>query len=253
METTFDLKEMQRTPVGLVAKKSTDFMPLLNYPVRVEMTSAAIQKMDLEFQEHDNMSQIEIDLNFKSGKKWHLFTINTNFFGRVQGDLHLQERPIGSFRSSRDGDNNSPVFRYTVGTFEYDPSDKSYRFDWTMERTLDTLTNKGFSSLDLPPNDVMVSFSATYTTGCFNVSSRTNFLTTTFEDPNAPEELLLKIDTYLLDSPNPDSIDKYGRPPHRDETGPKITLNHLSPVEQRKLLKERHGDVRDRCILVQKH
>ncbi len=232
METAFDLKKIKRTPTGFVVEKSVDLLPLLNYPVCVEMTPAAIQKMDLEFKEHDNVSQVDIYLNFKSGIKWHLFSVNTNFFGRVQGDRN----------------SNSPVLKYTVGTFEYDPSDHSYRFDCFMERSLG-ISSKDFSSLKLSPNDVMVSFSATYSVGYFGVLKQTEFLVSSFEDSNAPEALLLKIDTYLLDSPKPEAYSLE----RRDETGPRITLNHLSLDEQRKMLHDRYKDVRDKCVVTQKH
>lgn len=99
-----------RNEEGIVSKsKKRKFIGLVNYPTTVQFSGRAVQKMHAECEDY-NHSSIDIYANFKSGKKISLFTINSNFFGKVKSDR----------------DSSGKLIDYEVAFIRYNSADKSF-------------------------------------------------------------------------------------------------------------------------------
>jgi len=172
--------KLTRDSNGLMFTKGpTDYIELLNYLVELRITPSAIRKLNYEYNWKSNSSTISINLNFRSGKTFHLFYLNTNLFGRVQGD-----------KKSRDN-----ILTYNCETFKYDSSKDSYFSDMYMERSIGDPIN----TLNINQNDIMISFSATYLLGYVTPSESYHF--NICKIPDQIEKLILFMDIKLPNIP----------------------------------------------------
>lgn len=139
-------KNLYRSAEGIRSDNNNENFPvfrLLNYPITAIFSGRAIRKMDREFKENSNCSTISIKANFASGKKVHLLSINTNFFGRVQADRNTIE----------------PCKKYQVPPFLYDPADDSFESQFSSQRSF------GLDKETISKDDILTSFDARYLLG----------------------------------------------------------------------------------------
>ncbi len=165
-----------RSEEGIISQREgkNKFLALLNYPTTVQFSGKAIRKMDAEYNKNANASTIEVYANLKSGKKISIFSINTNFFGRVQADRNTNQTTID----------------YHVSPFNYDSSRKSFESVFGSERSFSVFDLKDWETDN---GDVVTSFGAEYLLGYVTVSETHKFVSKFFNTDEFSEKTLMQI------------------------------------------------------------
>jgi hypothetical protein len=97
-----------RTEKGI--ETTSGFLGLLNYPVIVKVAYAALRQIDSDFRKHDNHYEIKINAVTCDQESCLLFTLNSNFFRRLQDYMGTQAREV----------------TLEAGTFVYHPEKNSF-------------------------------------------------------------------------------------------------------------------------------
>ncbi len=195
--------QLFRTEEGIVSEEN-GLIGLLNYPTTVQFSGRAIRKMDREYSENGNSSTIAIYANLKSGRKVPLFSIDSNFFGRVQRDRDTAKQSID----------------YDVALFGYEADEKAFysrhqeaikavcttvnmlqgsvNYDDMMRMLLPmaerSFTDIGNQEAQFERGDVVTSFGAKYLLGRFFASETHEFSLKFFKSDVFAEKVVLKID-----------------------------------------------------------
>lgn len=176
-------ESLTRTADGIAANINS-FFGLINYPVQVHFTKNAARRMDSEYKKHANCSTIKVGVELSDGKEMDIFSINTDFFGRVQRDMRQQGEDYSGGT-------------YEVNTAKYDATDESFEQVRGCERSFSFFNHKSLS------HDVTVkSFIATYLLGYSSylvgvmcpVSSMSSFVLDVVNSPEFTEHLELNVD-----------------------------------------------------------
>ncbi len=81
-----------RTPEGIRSDGKATFTNLINYPIYVMVTHKALEKLVAE-NEHSNHT-LNINAKLADGTEVKLFTLNSNFFGRVLSAHHRKQEVL---------------------------------------------------------------------------------------------------------------------------------------------------------------
>lgn len=180
---------MQFQQVSSSVYQSTNTKDLLNYPTKVQFSGYAIRKMDAEYNENDNSSTIVVYANLKSGKKVSLFSINSNFFGRVQRDRETK-KPFIEYDVSHYSDPVKAIQDVctTVHMLKDLPFDKMMSMIKPVAER--SLGDEEMETID--PEDI-VTFGARYLLGYAFASETHEFSIKYFEEKRITQNLVLEI------------------------------------------------------------
>lgn len=158
-----------------IQSNSTDqshlIFDLLNYPVLLKVTRAAMEKIDRDFRENSLRQSIDIKAVALNGEILSSFTITTNVFGRIQSKIGTQK----------------PDITLEVGSVIYGKKINNSLGNGALDRIFSFARPSREK-----PSDVIKEFKATLLSGTFFSEQTHDFACEYFEE--FPELLVLSMD-----------------------------------------------------------